>query len=314
MGVACLNWFGWDLRKASSIDDFPASSYLENDIFEINQIIQQSTEKHHQAMTSSEKLCLQWNDFQENLNSAFRELRSDTDLSDVTLVSEDGGQVEAHKVVLASSSPFFANLLKRNKHPHPLIFMRGVKEEVLLAIADFLYNGEANVSEENLESFLAIAEDLGLRGLTGLNTKQESPGKKLPQKFYFPREEEQEAFQPNEHSRRKSVIRQQRLENDIAPEISATNATNQLVSVDLQQLDNQIKSMMEQSGNSIMIGQRKVKTLICKMCGKEGQKADMTRHIEANHITGLSHTCDICSKTCKSRDALRQHKYKEHHA
>ena len=265
-------------------------------------------------MASSEKFYFKWNDFHENLNSTFRELRNDREFSDVTLVSEDGEPVEGHRVILAASSPFFKNLLQRNKHVHPLIYMRGVKEEALAAIVDFLYNGEANVSEENLESFLAIAEDLGLRGLTGLNTKQESPGKKLPQKFYFLREEEQEAFQPNKHSRRKSVIRQQRLENDITPEISATNATNQLVSVDLQQLDDQIKSMMEPSGNSIMIGQRKVKTLICKMCGKEGQKADMTRHIEANHITGLSHTCDICSKTCKSRDALRQHKYKEHHA
>ena len=70
-------------------------------------------------MTSSEKLCLQWNDFQENLNSAFKELRNDTELSDVTLVSDDEKQVEVHKVILASSSPFFANLLKRNKHPHP---------------------------------------------------------------------------------------------------------------------------------------------------------------------------------------------------
>ena len=74
-------------------------------------------------MTNSEKLCLQWNDFQDNLNSAFRELRNDTEFSDVTLVSDNGKQVETHKIILASSSPFFANLLKRNKHPHPLIYM-----------------------------------------------------------------------------------------------------------------------------------------------------------------------------------------------
>ena len=66
-------------------------------------------------MNSSEKLCLQWNDFQENLNSAFRELRSDTDLSDVTLVSEDGGQVEAHKVVLA----FLCKAVEKEKAPTP---------------------------------------------------------------------------------------------------------------------------------------------------------------------------------------------------
>ena len=66
----------------------------------------------------SEKLCLKWNDFQENTASAFAVLKDDLDMSDVTLVCEDGQQVEAHKVILAASSPFFFELLKRNKHPH----------------------------------------------------------------------------------------------------------------------------------------------------------------------------------------------------
>ena len=58
-------------------------------------------------MATSEKLCLQWNDFKDNISTSFGDLRSDKDLTDVTLVSEDGQQVEAHKLVLASSSPFF---------------------------------------------------------------------------------------------------------------------------------------------------------------------------------------------------------------
>ena len=73
----------------------------------------------------SEKLCLQWNDFKENAISAFGSLKDDQDFSDVTLVCEDGQQVEAHKVILAASSPFFQNLLKRHKHPHPLWGMSG---------------------------------------------------------------------------------------------------------------------------------------------------------------------------------------------
>jgi len=49
-----------------------------------------------------EKLCLQWNDFQQNIKSAFGNLREDRDFKDVTLVCEDGQLVEAHKVILAS--------------------------------------------------------------------------------------------------------------------------------------------------------------------------------------------------------------------
>ena len=114
----------------------------------------------------SEKLCLQWNDFKDNTISAFGNLREDNDFADVTLACEDGKQVEVHKVVLATSSPFFQKLLKRNKHAHPLIYMRGVKSDDLLSIIDFLYCGEANVYQENLDSFLAIAGELQLKGLT----------------------------------------------------------------------------------------------------------------------------------------------------
>ena len=113
----------------------------------------------------SEKLCLQWNDFKENVNSAFGRLRDDKEFTDVTLACEDGQQMEAHKVILAASSPIFENILQRNKHPHPLIFLKGFQSQDLLAILDFLYFGEAKVFQENLDSFLAIAEELKLKGL-----------------------------------------------------------------------------------------------------------------------------------------------------
>merc|ERR1712218_373919 len=112
-----------------------------------------------------EKLRLQRNDFANNISSAFLNLSSDKDFTDVTMVCEDGQQVEAHKLVLISSSPFFQKLLKRNKHIHPLIYMRGVKSENLLAMVDFLYLGETNIYQVHLDSFLAIAEELQLKGL-----------------------------------------------------------------------------------------------------------------------------------------------------
>ena len=72
----------------------------------------------------SEQLCLQWNDFRENVNSAFGSLRNDKDFTDVTLACEDGQQMEAHKVILAASSPFFEKILQKSKHPHPLIYLK----------------------------------------------------------------------------------------------------------------------------------------------------------------------------------------------
>ena len=125
-----------------------------------------------------EKLSVQWNDFKDNAIGSLGLLKDDKDFLNVTLASEDGKQIEAHKVILAISSPFFQNLLKRNKHPHPLIYMRGVKSDDLLAIVNFLYFGEANVRQENLDSFFAIAEELQLKGLIGtVHSYEEIPTK-----------------------------------------------------------------------------------------------------------------------------------------
>ena len=85
----------------------------------------------------------------------------------MTLACEDGQQVEAHKVILAFSIPFFQKWLTRNKHNHPLVYMRGMKSEDLLANVYFLYYGEVNVYPQNIDSFLVIAEEFQLKGLIG---------------------------------------------------------------------------------------------------------------------------------------------------
>ena len=120
----------------------------------------------------SEKLCLQWNDFKQNVNNAFGRLQNDKDFSDVTLACEDGQQIQAHKVILAASSPFFEDILQNIKHPQPLIYLKGFHSRVFASILDFLYCGEANVLQDPLplpllDPFLAIADDIKLKGLTG---------------------------------------------------------------------------------------------------------------------------------------------------
>ena len=84
----------------------------------------------------SEKLCLQWNDFRESVDSAFKKLRNDKELTDVTLACEDGQQIETHKIILAASSPFFKKILQRSKHPHPLIYLKGFQSKDFASILD----------------------------------------------------------------------------------------------------------------------------------------------------------------------------------
>jgi len=114
---------------------------------------------------SSEKFCLRWNDFQSNIIFAFKELRDDKDFFDITIACDDE-QIQAHKVILSACSPFFRNILRRNPHQHPLLYLKGVKYTDLQSVLNFMYHGEVNVAQEELNSFLAVAEDLRVKGLT----------------------------------------------------------------------------------------------------------------------------------------------------
>ena len=117
-------------------------------------------------MTDSEQLHLNWEKFDANLKSSYAGLRETPDFSDVTLVCADGKQINAHKVILATASSFFFNILNSNKHPHPLIFMKGLEWTDLSDIIDFIYHGEVNVMRHNLTQFLEIANEIQLKGLS----------------------------------------------------------------------------------------------------------------------------------------------------
>ena len=110
----------------------------------------------------NEEFCLKWDDFQQNISTSFRELLRTNDFSDVTLVGEDGQEIKTHRVILSASSTFFHNILLSNKHSHLMIYMRGMKQKYLQAILDFIYQGEANVYQDDLDDFFLVAEEFQL--------------------------------------------------------------------------------------------------------------------------------------------------------
>ena len=67
-------------------------------------------------------------------------------------------------------------LCREVNHHHPLLYLRGVASQDMAALLDFMYHGETSVSEADLERFLAVAEDLEVRGLTGGETTDGTEG------------------------------------------------------------------------------------------------------------------------------------------
>ena len=250
-------------------------------------------------MGCSENFCLTWNDFRENLTSSFSEQRSNPDFTDVTLACEDKGLLTAHRVILAASSLFFRDVLSKQKHPDLLIYMRGIKTKDLNCLLDFIYNGEVNIFQEDLDGFLAIAEELGLKGLTGVSTEE-----------YMKHEETENRVQKLQNVKSKEEIKLSAdgVSINNVPEYNFEEPSNPLrsmvvanESVDYKELDEQIMTMMEKREG---IWTCKV---CCKTDDKLNKKINIQQHVESLHVEGGAHPCNHCGKILRSRHTLRTH-------
>merc|ERR1711988_871693 len=86
-------------------------------------------------------------------------------------------------MLLSACSPYFRDLLKGNPCQHPIIVLRDIKYDDLFSLLQFMYNGEVNVAQDQLNSFLKSAESLKIRGLTdndSASTNEETHTTKAP--------------------------------------------------------------------------------------------------------------------------------------
>ncbi|XP_014274259.1 protein bric-a-brac 1 isoform X2 [Halyomorpha halys] len=109
--------------------------------------------------------CLRWNNYQSNMTSVFHHLLRTQAFVDVTLACNDQS-LKAHKVVLSACSSYFQKLLLENPCKHPTIIMpQDVCFADLKFIIEFVYKGEIDVSQAQLQSVLKTADQLKIKGL-----------------------------------------------------------------------------------------------------------------------------------------------------
>ena len=242
-------------------------------------------------------------------------MRKESEFCDITLVGEGDQQIEAHKVILSSCSPFFRSILKRNKHSHPLIYMRGIAAKDLVSIVDFIYHGEANIYQEDLDGFLALAEEFQLNGLAGskesplgtANDPYEEPMQAKPKRRLTP------TFEKFNQSPVHGAYESSQNTNVDNSQMVPVDAGKMLVAADTSVEDLRVKldSMMEEHYDGEY-------TWKCTVCGKATKgsdngiaRRDMRRHIET-HMEGLAYPCNQCGKVSRSSNALKTHITKYH--
>ena len=99
-----------------------------------------------------EQLLLSWDGFEKMTQNSFRDLLGDVDFADVTLVTEDGNQINSHKIILSSCSPFFDNILRKNPHQNPLLYLKDIQYAELQKLLVFMYVGQCEIAQTDLDT------------------------------------------------------------------------------------------------------------------------------------------------------------------
>ena len=81
-------------------------------------------------------------------------MREQSEYSDVTLINQEGEKFPAHRLILGVISSHLRAKMQRKSE----IIMKNVKTEVLSALLNFIYEGEAVIQEADKELFIETAQ------------------------------------------------------------------------------------------------------------------------------------------------------------
>jgi len=233
-------------------------------------------------MDNMDKFCLNWNAYDANIRKSFKNLREDKKLSDVTLVTDDGQHIQAHKIILSAGSNFFADIFMKSNHSNMLVYLKGINSDKLEHVIDFIYNGEVFITQEQLKVFIETGKELQVKGLEGELT---GIAENTAENHIYHKENEQRY-------------------NNYEDEISFTGTVDKnydhVGNLQLRtnnELSQQINEMIEKNKG----------VWRCKICGKTASKNIHIRQHSEIHIEGMSFSCHICSKTFTNRNNLSTH-------
>lgn len=139
-------------------------------------------------MSNNQQYNLKWTNHTNSILQVFAEKLMHEHLVDVTLACE-GHFIRAHKVILAACSLYFdvslassfwlieytktfQEIFKVYTEKNPLIVLNGMRFNDLKQLIEFMYRGEVRVQSEDIDSLLCLAENLQVKGLCNVRTKQ----------------------------------------------------------------------------------------------------------------------------------------------
>merc|ERR1712179_721428 len=219
-------------------------------------------------MNNMDKWCMKWNEFDTNIREYLRIIREDKRMFDVTLVTDDGQNIQAHKLILSAGSHFFSDIFLKSNQTNMLIYLKGINNVQLKYLLDFIYNGEASIGQEELKEFLETGKELQVKGFEAYVA---GVGESLEKDPVSNLNEKEDIYEE-----RDSIIEDNIICDTSKPSTEVVLKQTDKVKTQLNtnsELDLQLLEMIEKSDG----------VWICKVCGKTRPlKGDILRHAETH--------------------------------
>ena len=245
-----------------------------------------------------EKYSLTSQNYSDNLRSMMKELLTNDEFSDVTLVTDDKKHLKGHMNILSASSPVFRDILQTEKKSHPIIFMRGTHSSDVESILQYIYLGEATFYQERMTEFLAVAKSLEIDELCieesqEVNVKEENVPDDVTEELSI--EESKKVKEVDEHTTHDLMTSNLKLKDK-----SIKNSEENL------KIHEQSKRKISFDGNKININYP------CNQCNFQApRKFDLTRHIRSKH-EDVKYACDQCEYQASLKQHLTRHIKNKH--
>ena len=231
---------------------------------------------------------LSWKEFDHKASKSYRDYIKDTDFTDVTLACDDNGRLEAHKLILSSSSPVLGQILVGNPHQHPLIYFRKVKFSCLQSLVQFIYLGQVEVEQTELQDFINLAKELEIEGLS--NDPQD--------------------ISKDADSKPSSVINENILDLK-TDEYESKEIVKEDHSTEIMEMEPQLAKEVDQIDSAYIKGDSIVENngngFKCKECGKcFSLNGNLRTHKMSAHM-GIRHPCEQCRYKATTKASLKRH-------
>ena len=294
----------------------------------------------------NENFRMKWDSYVFHALKSRKQLYNEKLFSDVTLVSDDLVQFQAHKTVLAAASPTFSSLLQINSQAMPLLYLKGVRRAELKALLQFIYLGETSIPVEFIEKFTRTATELGIYeqvyqtdNIKETKVKAEEVKhnkvdieKHSVQKLDFLSTLNDDLSTPHlkeEESGLSFLNEEEPVEEDIDDDQAHTQAIDLLDSnnsienelnedknVDEDKIKNTEENLYMKKDDEKVSPKKPASKVVrkpekpgyCNECDKHfTAQRSLKRHIAVVHELAQVVTCDVCKKQFNGKDSIRGH-------